>query len=171
MPSAYLTRLSDFDLEAIVAYVRAAPPVDRVQPAMDPGWRSHWAEPRSCCRRGVAGARASSAAPFSSELSIDTAKYRRYLVDLGNCRVCRHDDLRGGLHPLALPGEPAPPDLHPGGALANWTQADFIRAMTTGRTPDGRDLDPAYMAWPSSADMIGDELAGIWLYLSGARKK
>ncbi len=82
------------------------------------------------------------------------------------CRVCHHADLTGGLHPLSLPGEPPPPDLTPGGALSGWSEADFVRAMRSGVTPDGRRLDARYMPWPRFARMGDSELGAIWAYLT-----
>lgn len=91
-----------------------------------------------------------------------TAEYGEYLVSLGSCRVCHLADLTGGLHPLALPGEPVPPDLT---RLAGWSLADFSRAMREGRTPDGRLLDRAFMPWPAFAGLSDHEVASLWAYL------
>jgi hypothetical protein len=47
----------------------------------------------------------------------------------------------------------------------NWSEADFIRAMRTGATPDGREMDPEEMPWRSFAKMTDDELRAVWLYI------
>ncbi|MEZ4675954.1 MAG: hypothetical protein R2932_17140 [Caldilineaceae bacterium] len=56
------------------------------------------------------------------------------------------------------------PNLTPGGALASWTEADFITALRTGRTPDGRELSAA-MPWRGYAQMTEIELRALWAYL------
>jgi hypothetical protein len=63
------------------------------------------------------------------------------------------------------PESPPAPNLTPGGTLGNWTEADFITAMRTGVTPDGRQLDPAFMPWKSIGKLNDEELVGIWLHL------
>ena len=95
-----------------------------------------------------------------------TPEYGAYLVETGGCRVCHRQDLRGGLHPLSLPDEPPPPDLTAGGPLGSWSEQDFVRAMRTGITPDGRRVDPEWMPWPAFAGMSDLELRAIFLYLS-----
>ena len=77
--------------------------------------------------------------------------------------------LRHGLnfffHPLALPGEPPPSDLRASGPLRGWSEEEFLRAMRSGVTPDGRRLDPEYMPWPRFAGMTDGELSAIWEFL------
>ena len=91
--------------------------------------------------------------------------YGAYLVETGGCKVCHQSDLSGGLHPLALPGEPPPSDLTPRGPLASWTERDFVRTLRKGVTPDGRSLDAQWMPWPSIGRMSDLELRAIWRYL------
>ncbi|MEM9176988.1 MAG: c-type cytochrome [Myxococcota bacterium] len=160
MPSAYHASLADGDVAAIVAWIERLPPVDRTVPARRVGWLT-----RTVLAFGLAddllsarGARPATARAVQESLREEGER----LVDLANCRVCHGPDLRGGLHPLALPDEPTPPDLRPGGALADWTRSDFGRALREGRTPDGRQLDPAYMPWPRFAGLSDRELDALW---------
>ena len=113
-------------------------------------------------------ARPASDRPEAAPASVDRhdpIDYGAYLVDTGGCKVCHKDDLRGGLHPLSLPGEPPPPDLTRGGPLASWSESDFIRTLRTGVTPDGRQLDAQWMPWPTTARMTDGELRAIWQHL------
>lgn len=166
MPSDQLAALADADLAAIVAYLRGVPPVDRTTPARSLGSFTRLTLVAGFAPELLAAERIDHAAPAPPPVPRGaTAEYGGYLVSVGLCRACHHDDLSGGLHPLALPGEPPPADLRPTGPLAEWDEADFVRAMRTGVTPDGRRLDPTYMAWPRFAQLDDLELSAIWRYL------
>ncbi len=166
MPSQYLYHLSDADLAAIIAWLRALPRVDRHVPAPRVGPAARLAIatgrvpdliPAELLRHGTP--RLPAPAPAAS------VAYGAYLVETGGCKVCHHGDLSGGLHPLALPGEPPPSDLTPRGPLASWTERDFVRTLRKGVTPDGRSLDAEWMPWPSIGRMSDLELRAIWRYL------
>jgi mono/diheme cytochrome c family protein len=164
MPSHYFNGLSDADVGAIIAWLRTAPPVDSQ-------WPDTWAGPltRVALVAGLApeliSAEQIDQAAVPATGDTEPRDLGADLVDLGSCRVCHHPDLSGGLHPLALPGEPPPPDLRASGPLSTWSAADFVRAMRTGVTPDGRHLSHEYMPWPQFAGMTDHELDAIWSYL------
>ena len=107
-------------------------------------------------RRGAAPVATSPAA---------TAEYGAYLVEVAGCKVCHHEDLSGGRHPLALPGEPPPPNLTSAGPLHDRSEQDFFRTLRTETTPDGRRLDERFMPWRAIAQMGDLELRAIWLHL------
>lgn len=54
------------------------------------------------------------------------------------------------------------PDRETG--IGNWTEAQFIRAMRTGITPDGRVLDPQ-MPWEAFQKITDRDLKSLWAYL------
>lgn len=54
------------------------------------------------------------------------------------------------------------PDRETG--IGKWTEADFIRAMKTGITPDGRVLD-AQMPWDAFQKITDRDLKSLWAYL------
>lgn len=166
MPAQYLRHLSDDDLGAIIGYLRSLPPVDRELPPRRSGPLSRLLlflgrVPDVLPAESIARSSAPPQVP-PVDAGVD---YGRYLVDVAGCRVCHHENLAGGLHPLALPGEPVPADLTPQGPLGSWSEREFIRTLRTGVTPDGRALDGAYMPWRTLARMSDAELAAIWLYL------
>lgn len=171
MPSGELAQLTDRDLAAVVAYVRAVPAVDRVVPGKRTGWLTRFVvafglAPDLISAEQVeraAGSRSTMALAARSDAA--TAGYGEYLVALGSCRVCHRADLAGGPHPLSLPGEPVPPDLTPNGPLARWSRQEFASAMREGRTPDGRLLDREFMPWPAFAGLRDVEVDALWLYL------
>lgn len=166
MPSEQLRVLSDADLAAIVAYLRSVPPIDRTSPGRRIGSFARLTLVTGLAPELLAAERIDHGAPAPAPVHRGaTAAYGSYLVSVGLCRACHHDDLSGGLHPLALPGEPPPADLRAEGPLGQWSEAEFVRAMRTGVTPDGRALDAAFMAWPRFAQLGDVELSAIWRYL------
>jgi mono/diheme cytochrome c family protein len=165
MPSQYLRALSDRDLGSVIAYLRAAPEVDRAVPDRRTGWLTRLALVLGRAPDLLPAETIDHGAVQEASAPRADAAPGRYLVDIGNCRVCHRSDLSGGLHPLAVAGEPLPPNLTPGGRLAVWSETDFLGAMRTGRTPDGRRLDARFMPWPRFGRMSDGELRAIWRYL------
>ncbi len=167
MPAQYLGGLSDVDLGALIAYVRSVRPVDRETPSKRIGPLTRLVliagEAPDLIPAELIDHRAQRSPAAVPELSVE---YGKFLVDVGGCRVCHGPDLSGGLHPLAVPGEPAPANLTPGGPLAHWSSVDFTRTLRSGITPDGRRLDPRFMPWPSIGQMTDSEIAAVWLYLA-----
>jgi mono/diheme cytochrome c family protein len=166
MPANHLAQLSDRDVTGLVAALRALPPLDRTsgpkragpftRVVLALGLAPDLLAAEIIDHEAVGGRRVPPAAE---------PEYGEYLVTVGGCRICHGQDLRGGLHPLALPGEPPPPDLTPASRLAHWTEADFVRALRSGSTPDGRRLDPTFMPWPTMAGLTDLEVRAIWRYL------
>ena len=66
--------------------------------------------------------------------------------------------------PGSGPYDPPPANLTPAGHLANCSEEDFITAMRTGVTQEGKTLDPQYMPWPITTLMSEDELKALWLH-------
>ena len=170
MPAIGLSQATDEDLFAIIDYLSDVPPIDRTPRTTRFGWMT-----RLIVALGAADdifaaeeSRVShrlNGPPGVSVRAAPTAEYGAYLVALGNCRVCHKADLRGGLHPLALPEEPPPPPLVGEGAMEGWSEMDFARAMREGTTPDGRALDRDYMPWPGFAALTDLETRALWRYL------
>ncbi len=163
MPSNFYQYLSDADLGAIIAYLKTAPPVDN-----DLGER----------RIGFPGSVLGGTIGFNDFTRINsidhanvgansptegaTAEYGAYMVSIAMCGECHAANLAGI---VGEDGPPPGPNLTPGGDLASWTEADFMAAMRTGQTPDGRSLDPEMMPWATFSQMSDTELQAIWTYL------
>jgi mono/diheme cytochrome c family protein len=166
MPAQHLRHLSDEDLAAIISFLRTLAPVDRETP---PPYMGPFA--RVVVALGLAPdlfpAGLVANAPDTPRVieARESVGYGAYLVEAGGCKVCHNPRMTGGLHPLALPGEPEPPNLTPGGALASWSSQDFVRTLRTGVTRKGRVLDPNFMPWPAYSKMSDLELKAIWKYL------
>ncbi|MCW1969850.1 MAG: cytochrome C, partial [Anaerolineae bacterium] len=87
----------------------------------------------------------------------------KFLADTG--QGCNNPKFGGG--PVRGAGPKAPPaaNLTPAGNLKNWTEPQFMAALRTGKTPDGKQIDPKHMPWRSFAMMTDDELKAIFLFL------
>jgi mono/diheme cytochrome c family protein len=163
MPSRGFYYLSDADLGAEIAYLKTLSPVDK-----------EWADPSLTPIARILAALGAFGEPFAAEAISHsaprpaapppgaTADYGGYLVNVLDCRTCHGAQLSGGKDPD--PKAPPAPNLTPGGDLANWTQADFDKAMHTGVIPNGRTLK-SFMPWKTYGQMTDDELKAIYLYL------
>lgn len=157
MPSAAYHRLSDEDAADLIAYLRQLPAVDNVLPqtqvrplgrvlfafAIDPAFEVR-----------------TERAAVSARSQREGAASGVYLTSI-TCAYCHGDDLRGGVSPT--PGSPPAPDL---AQSARWPYEDFARALQTGVTPDGREMNPEFMPWTFTRHMTDAELRAIHEHLA-----
>jgi cytochrome c553 len=163
MPSDEYNRMDDADLAAVIAYLQSLPPVPSNLPAsamrplgrvlLDVG-RFPLIPAASIDRSAPAPAPVTPAA---------TAQYGQYLVQLAGCARCHGPGLSGASVPGAPPKAVAATNLTPA-ALGAWSEADFVRAMRSGRRPDNVPID-TLMPWPYYAQMTDLELRAIWEFL------
>lgn len=164
MPSHYFADYTDSDLAALIAWLHTVPPVDRETPAR---------------RAGPIGAilLALGVLPVNAD-RIDhddigrtqvtpgvDASYGEYLTTIAACGECHGEDLQG-IPPDQDQGPPPGPSLVAPGRAGSWTTEQFLAAMRTGRTPDGRQLNPEIMPWPEFSRLTDDELEAIRLHLA-----
>lgn len=162
MPSESFIHLSQEDLGAIVAYLKTVPragedtpekvfrPVGRVMTGL------------GAFDSIIPASYIDHSQPFPDMPEVGaTAAYGEYVARF--CQACHGSDLSGGQPPA--PDSPPGPDLTPSGHLGSWTEDDFITALRAGVMPDGRQLNPEYMPWPSMGKLTDEELSGLWLYL------
>lgn len=168
MPSNDFYYYNDSDLAGIVAYMKSIPAVDReTRP------RSLSPLGKVLFQLGVLGdlLRAEiiphDVRPPAPPIGI-TLEYGEYLVNSNGCRACHGSNLAGGQPPE--PGAPFAPNLTPGGELIGWNEEDFFRALREGKTPGGKELNPAFMPWKGLGRMTDDELKTIWFYLQAQPK-
>lgn len=165
MPSGDYYRISDRDLERMIAYLESLPPVDEAgaAPQSRPG-------PMLVTLLGagvfpLAAAEIDhSVAPPADVVADVSAEYGGYLAT--TCTGCHQTNLAGGPIPGAPASSTPPANLTPAGNLADWTAADFVNTLRSGVTPEGKVLDPEVMPWPITERMTDDELTAIFLYLS-----
>jgi mono/diheme cytochrome c family protein len=86
------------------------------------------------------------------------------MVNTHECRLCHGQELNGGPFPDPTVTKISP-NLTPGGELAFWSEEDFIKAIRTGVTPGGHELDPEFMPWKDYGKFYDDELKAIYAYL------
>ncbi len=157
MPSGSFRKLSDADVEAIVAYLRSQPAVDRATPANN-------LNVFGAALVG-AGALPTSAQPPVVEPSVMpagvTPEYGQYLVDVIGCRTCHGADLAGG-----QAGGPNPDGPNLTKLVPTWTEAGFIQTLRTGVDPTGYPLN-SLMPWKSFGGFADDDLKAIYAYLHG----
>lgn len=162
MPAEAWINFSAEDLGAVIAYLKAAPPAGEELPEPQLTFMG-----RVLLALGMFGdifpaEYIDHEQPFPEMPPIGAnAEYGAYLGNF--CKSCHGENLTGGQP--ADPESPPAPNLTPGGALAGWSEADFIQTIRTGSTPSGHQLDPQFMPWESFAKFDDDELRGIWMYL------
>jgi mono/diheme cytochrome c family protein len=161
MPSDAFTAVSDADLAALGAFLQTVPPVDR-----EVGQSTLRPLGRALLVAGVIDEIAAEridhrrrALPFPPA---DTLEHGQYLADVSGCSYCHLPSLEGRTEPFGPPNAPIAPSLK--ARTAGWTEADFVRTMRTGRTPDGRAID-SFMPWKFYGKMTDDELHALWRYV------
>jgi mono/diheme cytochrome c family protein len=150
-------RLSDADIESLIAYIRSRP----VAGARTPNPPDHF-NLLGLMMLG-AGMLPSGSPVFTGVISAPhkspTAQYGEYILSYQDCRACHGADLSGG-----VPGQIAP--LGPGLQLVkNWQLREFIATLRTGRDPAGRQLGEL-MPWQVLGRMDDEELTAIYEYLT-----
>ena len=170
MPSSDYSALSDEDVGALVAYLRALPPVTRPLPPSELHFlaRALW----------TAGQ-----LPLMDAFTIDHAKrapvrvaeaptpaYGHYLADVGGCTGCHGPGLSGGKIPGTPPDWKPAANLTPAGNVGRWSLDDFSRALRTGRRPDGSPID-TIMPWKEAGKMTDDEMRAVYAFLRSVPAK
>ncbi|QNP39997.1 c-type cytochrome [Lysobacter solisilvae (ex Woo and Kim 2022)] len=161
MPSGEFADLDDRDVAALVAYMRALPASDN-----DPGTSTVRPLGRVLYTLGklpLLPAETIDHTPRTRVAPAEavTPEYGRYIAQ--SCTGCHGASLVGGI--VVIPGKPASANLTPhDSALGQWSEADFLQLMHTGKRPDGTAVDPL-MPWPAYNNMSETELRALWAYL------
>jgi cytochrome c553 len=162
MPSRLWHQLREEDLTDLLAYLKSIPPVDNQMPQRKIG-------PLFRVMLALGKAPLTEArlidhdTPFNNAPTPGvTLEYGEYLA-LG-CTGCHGSQLNGGMA-RDFDGElVVAQNLTPGGALASWTEAQFIQTLRTGVTPTGREFNDL-MPWQYVGQMTDEEIQAVWLYL------
>ena len=156
MPSKDFYYFSDEDLGQIIAFLKAAPPVDNDANDFQMGFMG-----RLLLAVGAFGDVINAetidhtAARPHAPIPAASAEYGSYLVQTVGCSTCHGENLTGGTGPE--PGAPPGPDITATGNLGSWAEADFILQM--------RARKSEFMPFESLAKMSDEELSAIYLYL------
>ena len=169
MPYDWFHEMSEDDAFAVARYLKSLPPVAH-EVTQSPNFIFKLGK--------VFFLRPLPAATETAPPRGATADYGKYLSQhVGLCADCHTP--RGGLQqkadksrlfagmahpPEGFPVKPSniTPDQETG--IGKWSEADFIKAIRTGNTPEGDMLDP-FMPWHQLQRMTDDDLRAIYLYL------
>lgn len=163
MPSEEYTNLSAEELSNLVAYITSAPPVDKVTEPSKYGpitsfllWKGEM--------KLAAEVIDHSKLPIFGIVPEITKSYGEYLAN--TCKGCHGNGFSGGAIPGVPPEFPIPANITSDkeNGIGKYTESDFIKAMTEGKTPDGRTLNP-FMPYKNFAKMTDVELRALWLFV------
>jgi mono/diheme cytochrome c family protein len=161
MPAHETTKIADQDLADIIAYCKSRPPVDNPLPAQRLGpvlqLTAGLVEPTFFPAEKIDHA----LLPVATRQPEATAAYGEYLAN--NCTACHQPDFRGA--PAMAPGYPPVPNITAEGRVGRWTEAEFVRTLRTGVTPDGHQIDSTKMPWTRTRDFSDTELRAVRAYL------
>ncbi|MFT3783493.1 MAG: c-type cytochrome [Nibricoccus sp.] len=162
MPSQEFAHFSDEDLGSLIAYLKSVPPVDRarVPISLGPVGRVLVATgkfPIAAATIDHAGLQPATVKPGR------TVEYGRYLAV--GCVGCHGPNYSGGRITGGPPDWPAAANLtaHPTGAVASWSETDFMNALRTGRRPNGSEISPVMPR--AFGQMNETELGALWLFI------
>ena len=161
MPSHEISHLSEDDMNALIAYLSQLQPVDHELEETKLG----------------------ALAYILSELGqiqlipADSIDHTRHLtkhvnreigVEFGeylsaSCEGCHRKNMKGG--PPLAPGFPVVADISSTGNPGKWTEEQFINTLKTGKTPEGKQLNPEDMPWVAFKNYSEVEMKSLLLYL------
>lgn len=162
MPSTDYARFTENDMADLIAYVKSVPPVDRESVPLTIGPVARALMVAGKIRLSAEVINHATVRPDVVVPGV-TVEYGRYLAV--GCTGCHGPRFAGGKIDVGPPDWPPAANLtpHPSGHLAQWSEADFIRALRTARRPDGSALNPVM---PRASGQLDDtELKAIWAFL------
>ena len=161
-------KFTEADTNALIAFIRSVPPVDRETPSPELGLLARALTVGNLFPLLSAEYIDHSAVAFVAVADrSEAAKAGDYLISTAGCRGCHGPQLTGE------GGMPDAANLTPVG-IGAWTEANFKTAIREGRRPNGTMLLPAM---PRSYQVMPDEeLSRIFAYLktlppSGSKSK
>lgn len=164
MPSEDYNRLTDADLAALVAHIRALPPVEGVSAEIRFPWIVKALYVAGIVRD--AAEKIDHLLPPSRPVPItDSIEHGAYVAQM--CTGCHGAGFSGGPIPGAPPAWPAAANLTPGSdsALLRYDAAEaFIAMMRTGRRGDGSPVSTV-MPFSSLAALDDTDLRALYRFL------
>ena len=161
MPIGFYRKLSDDDVAALVAYLRAQPAVRN-------------AVPKSVYRMPLPPSYGPAVGKVDMPAQKDTLRYGEYLADIGHCMDCHTprdgkgmlvlDKLGAGGQRFEGPwGVSVSRNLTPVG-LKDWSDAQIAKTIRTGMEPDGKPLKPP-MGFGFYSNIHDADMAALIAYL------
>ncbi|RDC64840.1 cytochrome c [Adhaeribacter pallidiroseus] len=161
MPSYEYNSLTVEDLGALMSYIKSLRPIDRELPKHEikPLLRVLTAFDKfPLLPAEKIDHRKQSLQTVNSEIS---ANYGQYIAV--GCVGCHRENYKGG-EPL-VPGSPVVPNITKTGNIGKWTEAEFINTLRTGKTPEGKQMDPRNMPWTMTKEFSDTEIKSVYLFL------
>lgn len=161
MPSYEYSKLSDYDVASIIAWCKTQPAVDHELPLIQVGPLGHlltFFDKIPLIPAEKVDHHYQAPAMVKKEI---TPAYGKYLSI--SCTGCHRDDLHGG--PNHVPGGVPVADITTKGNLGKWSQEQFMMALRTGKTPEGKQLNNEDMPWQMTTAYTEEELSALYLYL------
>lgn len=158
MPSGAYNKMSDADAADLIAYLQTIPAVANDNAGIE------WKTMGKILAGGpihLADYVFTGSGPATSPTPDSTAAYGEYIAN-AVCAYCHGDNLEGKMVEEG-PESVLAPDLR---AAGQWPAEQFHQTMTTGVTPDGRELDPEIMPWTMTSRMTQTERESLRLYLA-----
>ncbi len=162
MPSHEYCHLTETDMKAIIAYCSQVPPVNREHPESSIGPIG-----RILTDLGKFPLLPAEMIDHSAKLVRDvkpevSVAYGKYLSIA--CQGCHRENMKGG-EPVG-PGFPIVADISSTGNTGKWTVDQFMQTLRTGKTPEGKVLNPREMPWTMTKAYNDVELQALHLYLT-----
>lgn len=158
MPSATFRLVSDRDLAALIAFLRAQPAVATTPPARRLTWLTDFLLGLHRIEDSVVPP---VIVPVADIPPDSLARYGRYLADYLGCRKCHGAALRGGARGQL---EPLGSDLV--AFAARHDSSAFERAVRRGTAADGRAIDPGRMPWQEYGRLTDSEVGALYQLMS-----
>lgn len=163
MPSEETTHLTQNDLTALIAYCKNLPPVDNDLPVHDLNPLAYVLTYFDQLPLLSAERIDHTMRPEKDIVKQVSVAYGEYLAV--SCVGCHKPNLKGGA-PI-IPGSPQVADISSTGNVGEWTEAEFLQTMRTGKTPEGKNLQNEFMPWQMTASYTDDELKSLYIFLQG----
>lgn len=160
MPASTFHNMSDEDAQAVVAYLRSAPPATPDTPENN-------LNALGAILIATLFSSGQTVQPHITQAVIApprgvTAEYGKYLVSIIGCTDCHGPNLAGV---KASQGPPPAPNITT--VVSKWSEQDFLNLIRKGTLPGGAQVGEN-MPWQEYNKMTSDdELKAIYLYLHG----
>lgn len=165
MPVEDFNNLSDADLGALIGFIKSVPASDKT-----------WPDPKFTTMAQIMAGAGLFGTLYNAELldlkdnkSIvapepgTSVAYGEYTMRIHGCWTCHGEQLNGAKSPD--PASPPGANITGKGNIGKWSLAQFSETLHTGKTPEGKELDPEFMPWPSLGTMTDVEIEALYNYL------
>ena len=163
MPATHYQHLTEYDLGAVIAYIKSVPPVDQQMPENQIGliFRALmvFSDPPFLPAKLV-----EHDAPFTELEPSVSAEYGEYLADIA-CTGCHNENLSGGAMAGASADEPVPANLTQLVNEEGYNEFSLVATLRSGQKFEGGTIDTQYMPWDKFNRLTDDDITALWLFL------